>query len=83
MSKLSCALNTTVVAVVLTIILSKVLGLFATDEVKSQELSLKGHFMTMIVHRNKVLLISSAIVAFVVFFSVLIGYQLKPVGRFM
>ena len=88
MSKLSCALDATVVAVVLNIVLSKVLSLFATpDEVKpphgADKLSLKGQFMHMMVHHNQVLLTSSAIVALVVFLSVLIGYQLKPVGRFM
>lgn len=88
MSKLSCALDATVVAIVLNVVLSKVLSLFATpDEVKpphgADKLSLKGQFMHMMVHHNKVLLTSSAIVALVVFLSVLIGYQLKPVGRFM
>ena len=88
MSKLSCALDATVVAIVLNVVLSKVLSLFATpDEVKpphgADKLSLKGQFMHMMVHHNQVLLTSSAIVALVVFLSVLIGYQLKPVGRFM
>ena len=88
MSKLGCALDATVVAIVLNVVLSKVLSLFATpDEVKpphgADKLSLKGQFMHMMVHHNQVLLTSSAIVALVVFLSVLIGYQLKPVGRFM
>ena len=88
MSKLGCALDATVVAIVLNVVLSKVLSLFATpDEVNpphgADKLSLKGQFMHMMVHHNKVLLTSSAIVALVVFLSVLIGYKLKPVGRFM
>ena len=73
-------------AIVLNVVLSKVLSLFATpDEVKpphgADKLSLKGQSMHMMVHHNQVLLTSSAIVALVVFLSVLIGYQLKPVGR--
>ena len=88
MSKLSCALDATLVAVVLNVVLSKVLSLFATpEEIKPTDgpknLSLKGQFMHMMVHHNQVLLTSSSIVGLVVFLSVLIGYQLKPIGRFM
>lgn len=88
MSKLSCALDATLVAVVLNVVLSKVLSLFATpEEVKPTDgpknLSLKGQFMHMMVHHNQVLLTSSAIVGLVVFLAVSIGYKLKPVGRFM
>ena len=88
MNQLSCALDATLVAIVLNIVLSKVLSLFATpEEVKptggAHTLSLKGQFMHMMVHHNQVLLTSSAIVGLVVFLAVLIGYQLKPIGRFM
>ena len=88
MSKLSCALDATVVAIVLNVVLSKVLSLFATpDEVKpphgADKLSLKGQFMHMMVHHKQVLFMSSFIVGLVVFLAVLLGYYLKPIGRFL
>ena len=88
MKNLKCALDATAVAVLLNVILSKVLSHFATeDEVKppngAASLSLKGQFMHMMVHHKQVLLTSSFIVGLVVFLAVILGYYLKPVGRFL
>ena len=86
--RVKCALDATVVAVLLNVVLSKVLSMFATkDEVKpphgAAKLSLKGQFMHMMVHHEQVLFMSSFIIGLVVFLAVLLGYYLKPVGRFM
>ena len=88
MSKLSCALDATVVAIVLNVVLSKVLSLFATpDEVKpphgADKLSLKGQFMHMMVHHNQVVFMSSLIIALIVGLAVFLGYKFKPCERLM
>ena len=76
------------IAVALNILLPMLLAPYANaDEINPpngpNQLSMKGQFMHMMVHHNKVLLTSSAIVGLVVFLAVSIGYKLKPVGRFM
>ena len=88
MKNLKCALDATATAILLNVVLSKVLSHFATeDEVKpphgAASLSLKGQFMHMMVHHKQVLFMSSFIVGLVVFLAVILGYYLKPVGRFL
>lgn len=82
------ALDVTVVAVLLNVVLSKLLSMFATaEEVKPKDgaasLSLKGQFMHMMVHHEQVLFMSSFIVGLVVFLSVVLSNYLKPVSMFM
>ena len=82
------ALDVTVVAVLLNVVLSKLLSMFATvEEVKPKDgaasLSLKGQFMHMMVHHEQVLFMSSFIVGLVVFLSVVLSHYLKPVSTFL
>ena len=82
------ALDVTVVAVLLNVVLSKLLSMFATaEEHKPKDgptsLSLKGQFMHMMVHHEQVLFMSSFIVGLVVFLSVVLSHYLKPVSTFL
>ena len=75
--------NPTIIAIILNIVLSKVLGRFATAEESKPpkgagSLSFKGQFMHMMVHHQQVLLTSSFIVGLVVALAVLLGDHLKP-----
>ena len=79
---LKLSLNTAMIAILLNIILSKILSLFATEkEIKPPEgavkLSLKGQFMHMMVHHEQVLFMSSFIVGLVVFLSVILSTLIK------
>ena len=78
------ALDVTVVAVLLNVVLSKLLSMFATEEEHKPKdgaasLSLKGQFMHMMVHHNQVPFMSSVIIAIMVGLSVYIGYVVDPV----
>ena len=82
------ALDVTVVAVLLNVVLSKLLSMFATEEEHKPKdgaasLSLKGQFMHMMVHHEQVLFMSSFIVGLVVFLSVVLSHYLKPVSTFL
>ena len=79
---LKLSLNTAMIAILLNIILSKILSLFATEkEIKppdgAAKLSLKGQFMHMMVHHEQVLFMSSFIVGLVVFLSVILSTLIK------
>ena len=84
MLNLNKVYNATIVAVILNVALSKVLGKFATAEESkppngAASLSLKGQFMHMMVHHKQVLLTSSFIVGLVVALSIILGDHFKPV----
>lgn len=71
-----------IVSVILNIVLPKVLKPYATEEeIKppngAVSLSMKGQFMHMMVHHNQVPIMSSMIVALIVFLSNYIAYSFK------
>ena len=84
---LSCALDSTLVAIILNIVLSYGLSMFATAEEKSpadvKALSFKGKIMHMMHHHKQTIFMSSLLIAVVVFLSVLIGYQTKIFAKMM
>tara|TARA_Y100000591_G_C21755881_1_gene657332 strand:- start:629 stop:913 length:285 start_codon:yes stop_codon:yes gene_type:complete len=84
-----CLVNAIFMGVLLNIILSLLFPPFATNEEKKRpqlqaaSLPLKGQFMQMMVHHNKILFMSSLIIALIVGLSVFLGYKLKPCERLM
>ena len=82
---ISCVIDSitaTIIAIILNIVLSKLLSMFATkNEISppngAASLSLKGQFMHMMVHHEQVLFMSSFIVGLVVFLSVFITQLVK------
>lgn len=72
----------TIVSIVLNLLLPKLLTPYATeDEIKppngAKSLSPKGQFMHMMVHHNQVPVMSSFIVALIVFLSNYIAYAYR------
>ena len=82
------ALDSTVIAILLNVLLSKLLGKFANDEeIKppngAAALPLKSQFMHMMVHHDQVLFMSSFIVGLVVFLATILSQLLRPLSRLM
>lgn len=87
-SETYCIANAVVIAITLNIGLPILLAPFATDEEReppngAAALSMKSQFMHMMVHHNRVPLISSVIVALIVGVAVFLGYKMKPIEQLM
>tara|TARA_B100002019_G_C21240471_1_gene585232 strand:- start:515 stop:799 length:285 start_codon:yes stop_codon:yes gene_type:complete len=84
-----CLANAIFMGVLLNILFSLLFPPFATNEeqkrpqLQAASLPLKGQFMHMMVHHNKILFMSSLIIALIVGLSVFLGYKLKPCERLM
>ncbi len=80
--EIHCAINATIVAVVLNLVLPMLVKHIATPEEihpknGARSLSFKGQLVHMMVHHAQVPLSSSVIIAVITFLAVYFGYKLK------
>ena len=80
--EIHCAINATIVAIVLNLVLPMLVRHIATQEEinpknGAKSLSFKGQLVHMMVHHAQVPLSSSVIIAVITFLSVYLGYKLK------